>query len=113
MEEILTKTHLIVTSVRDEYHLNWRGKIVDTKPLLNADNLPKFVIIGSKGRIETNTTNLKMLERYAKSLTSPKGRSTISVDNAHIYIVEVDGTEKCLGVLTHRRIKTFASIEDN
>ena len=48
MEEILLKTHLIITDIHDEYHMNWCGKIAEAKPLLK-DGLPVFVIIGSRG----------------------------------------------------------------
>ena len=50
------------------------------------------------------------LENVAKRITVPKGRSAISTDKAYIYIKEVDGNEKLIGVLTHNRIKTFVPV---
>ena len=34
MEEVMVKTHLIITGIHDEYHMNWCGKIAEAKPLL-------------------------------------------------------------------------------
>ena len=111
MEEIMVKTHLIITDIHDEYHMNWCGKIADAKPLLK-DGLPLFIIIGTRGRIELNCVDMKRIERCAKSLTYPKGRSAVSVDTSRIYIKEVDGNDFLLGVMTHKNIKTFAPMHD-
>ena len=111
MEEIAVKTHLIITDIHDEYHMNWCGKIAEAKPLLK-DGLPVFVIIGTKGRTELNTIDMKRLERSAKLLTHPKGRSAVSIDTSRIYIKEVDGNEMRLGVMTHKNVKTFAPMHD-
>ena len=111
MQEVSIKTHLIITDIHDEYHMNWCGKIMDAKPLLK-DGKPVFAIIGSKGRIELNTIDMKQLEKNAKLLTHPKGRSAVSIDTARIYIKEIDGNELLLGVLTHKNIKTFAPMFD-
>ena len=111
MEEISIKTHLIITDIHDEYHMNWCGKIAEAKPLLK-DGLPLFIIIGSQGRLELNTIDMKHLEHSAKLLTHPKGRSTVSIDTSRIYIKEVDGNDFLLGVMTHKNIKTFAPMHD-
>ena len=111
MEEISIKTHLIITDIHDEYHMNWCGKIADAKPLLK-DGLPLFIIIGTRGRIELNCVDMKRIERCAKSLTYPKGRSAVSVDTSRIYIKETDGNDFLLGVMTHKNIKTFAPMHD-
>ena len=111
MQEVLVKTHLIITDIHDEYHMNWCGKIANAKPLLK-DVKPVFVIIGSKGRTELNTIDMKQLERSAKLLTHPKGRSAVSIDTSRIYIKEVDGNEMLLGVLTHKNVKSFAPMFD-
>ena len=111
MEEILLKTHLIITDIHDEYHMNWCDKIAEAKPLLK-DGLPVFVIIGSRGRLELNTIDMKRLEHSAKLLTHPKGRSAVSVDTSRIYIKETDGNDFLLGVMTHKNIKTFAPMHD-
>ena len=112
MQEVLVKTHLIITDIHEEYHMNWCGKIFDAKPSLNKDGFPTFIIVGSESRLEVNTISINELERLAKLLTHPKGRSAISVDKARIYILEVDGNEKLLGVLTHKRVKSFAPMYD-
>ena len=111
MEEISIKTHLIITDIHDEYHMNWCGKIANAKPQLK-NGLPIFVIIGTRGRIELNTIDITQLENAAKLLTHPKGRSAISKDTSRIYIKEVDGNEMLLGVLTHKNVKTFSQMYD-
>ena len=111
MEEISIKTHLIIKDIHDEYHMNWCGKIAEAKPLLK-EGLPVFIIIGSAGRIELNTIDMKHIEHCAKLLTHPKGRSAVSIDTSRIYIKEVDGNDFLLGIMTHKNIKTFASMYD-
>ena len=81
MQELLVKTHLIIKDIHDEYHMNWCGKIAEAKPLLK-DGLPLFIIIGSAGRIELNTIDMKHIEHCAKLLTHPKGRSAVSTDTS-------------------------------
>lgn len=112
MHEVKVKTHLIITDIHNEYHMNWCGKVLDTKPLLNDRGLPTFVVVGSKGRVEVNTVDMKYLEDCAKRLTNPRGRSAISSDSANVYIKETNGTERLMGVLFHRRVKTFAPMHD-
>ena len=112
MHEVKVKTHLIVTDTHSEYHMNWCGKILDSKPLLNDIGLPTFIVVGSKGRVEVNTVDMNYLEDCAKRLTNPRGRSAISYDSAHIYIKEINGAEKLMGVLFHRRVRTFAPMHD-
>ena len=111
MEEISVKTHLIIKDIHDEYHMNWCGKIAESKPLLK-DGLPLFIIIGTRGRIELNTIDMARIEHTAKLLTHPKGRSAVSVDTSRIYIKETDGNDFLLGVMTHKNIKTFAPMHD-
>jgi hypothetical protein len=111
MEEISVKTHFIITDIHDEYHMNWCGKIANAKPYLK-NGLPLFIIIGTGGRLELNTIDMKYLEKSAKLLTRPKGRSAVNKDTARIYIREVDGNDLLLGVLTHKNVKTFAPMHD-
>ena len=111
MGEVMVKTHLIITDIHDEYYMNWCGKIMDAKPLLQ-NGLPIFVIIGSRGRIELNTIDMARIEHNAKLLTHPKGRSAVSIDTSRIYIKEIDGSEMLLGVMTHKNIKSFAPMFD-
>jgi len=111
MEEVSIKTHLIITDIHNEYHMNWCGKISEAKPFLE-NGLPIFIIKGTRGRMEINTIDMKRLERAAKLLTQPKGRSAITKDTARIYIKEENGNEMLLGILTHRNIKTFAPMYD-
>lgn len=111
MQEISIKTHLIIKDIHDEYHMNWCGKIAEAKPFLK-DGLPLFIIIGSAGRIELNTIDMKHIEHCAKLLTHPKGRSAVSTDTSRIYIKEVDGNDFLLGIMTHKNIKTFAPMYD-
>jgi hypothetical protein len=111
MEEVSIKTHLIITDIHNEYHMNWCGKIAEAKPILE-NGLPIFIIKGTRGRMEINTIDIKRLERAAKLLTQPKGRSAVTSDTARIYIKEENGNEMLLGILTHKNIKTFAPMYD-
>ena len=111
MQELNVKTHLIITDIHDEYHMNLCGKIAEAKPLIQ-NGLPLFIIIGTGGRIELNTIDMKRIENTAKLLTRPKGRSAISVDTSRIYIKEVDGNDFLLGIMTHKNVKTFAPMND-
>lgn len=114
MREIKAKTHLIVTDVHDEYYIDWCGKIADTKPKFQ-NGKPIFIIVGSKGsngRIEVNTTDIKYIERCAKSLTIPRGRGAVTSDNVRIFIKEESGKEKLIGIVTHSRVKSFAPMYD-
>lgn len=111
MQEILIKTHLIVTSVQDKYEINWCGKVIDAKPKIK-NGKPIFIIVGSGGRTELNTTDMSRIEKCAKRLTCPKGRSAITSDTARIFIKEENDNEKLLGILTHYHIKNFAPMHD-
>ena len=111
MEEIFVKTHLIITDIHDEYHMNWCGKIANAKPFLK-DGLPQFIIIGTRGRLEINTIDMKYLEHCAKLMTRPKGRSATTIDTSRIYIKEIDGDDMLLGVMTHKNVKTFSPMFD-
>ena len=112
MNEVMIKTHLIIKDIHEEYIMRWCGSIVGTNPQMK-DGKPVFVIRSKMGHLEMNTTDVKHLERVAKKMTSPRGRSALTSDSADIYIKEVDGTEKILGVLTHNRIKKFAPMYDS
>ena len=46
MQEIMVKTHLIITDIHEEYHMKWCGKLFDAKPALNKDGMPVFAIVG-------------------------------------------------------------------
>ena len=111
MNEVAVKTHLIITDIHEEYHIKWCGSVKDTKPIIE-NGKPIFVIRSKLGCVELNTTDTKHLEDTAKRMTSPKGRSAITTDTASIYIKQVDGTEKVLGILTHDHIKHFAPMYD-
>ena len=42
MEEVSIKTHLIVTDIHEEYHIDWCGKIMDANPKFK-NNKPIFI----------------------------------------------------------------------
>lgn len=111
MEEVLVKTHLIVTDVHDEYDMNWCGKIMDAKPKLK-NGLPVFIIISSISRLELNTIDMARIEKCAKAVTRPRGRSAVTTDKAYIYLQEEDNKERLMGVLTHSHVKTYAPMYD-
>ena len=111
IEEIMVKTHLIVSDVHEEYHMKWCGKIRDTKPKFE-NGKPIFAIVGSGGRIELNTTDMKRIENCAKLLTRPRGRQAVTTDTAQIYIKEENEKETLLGILTHNHVKTYQQMYD-
>ena len=112
MHETLVKTHLIITDVHEEYHIDWCGSIIDTKPRIE-NGKPVFVIRSrTMGGIEVNTTDMKYLEDIAKRMTAPQGRASVTTDTANIYIKQIDGSEKLLGTVVHDHIKQFAPMYD-
>lgn len=112
MAEVKLKTHLIITDIHEDYNMNWCGRIMDARPLIR-DGKPLFIIVGSKGRVETDKVDIAHLEKVAKLLTQPKGKGAISSDTARIYVRQEDNTDMLLGILTHRTIKTFAPMYDS
>lgn len=111
MKEVRIKTHLIITDIHDNYEIKWIGKILDTKPKIK-NGKPVFIVVSSGGRVELNTADMTRIEKCAKRLTRPKGHSAITSDSARIFIQEVDGNEKLMGVLIHHHIKNFAPMYD-
>ena len=111
IEERMIKSHLIVTDVHNEYHIQWLGRMLDCKPQFK-NGKPIFVVTGGGGRMELNTTDMARIEHCAKLCTQPRGRSATTTDTARIYIVEEDDNEKLLGILTHNHVKTFAPMYD-
>lgn len=107
----MLKTHLIVTDVHEEYFVKWRGKMANVRPLLKND-LPVFIVVGSDGRIELNTIDIKMIERCAKSVSHPRGKEAFTSDCARIYIVEEDGTETLMGKVFHNHVKQYQQMFD-
>lgn len=111
MQEVKIKTHLIITDIHSEYDVNWCGRLVDVSPKLE-NGLPVFVIVSSDVRVELNTVNMRHIEDCAKRLTNPKGRQAVTTDVARIYIKEVNDNEVLMGIVTHRKVKTFAPMYD-
>ena len=62
MEEVMLKTHLIITDIHNEYHIKWCGKIKDTKPKFK-NGKPIFMVVSSGGRMEVNSTNMEEVEK--------------------------------------------------
>lgn len=110
-EEVLMKTHLIVTNIENDYSIKWVGRIIDSKPIFKNDKLV-FSVVGGNGRMEVNTNDIKRVEKCARQMTLPKGRTAVTSDTARIYIKEINDNEKLLGVLTHNKVKTFAPMFD-
>ena len=111
MQEVMLKTHLIVTDVHEEYHIDWCGKIAETKPLFK-NNMPIFIIISSNSRVELNTIDFSQIEKVAKTITNPRGRQAITTDIARIYIKEIDGKETFLGRVIHNHVKQYQQMYD-
>lgn len=111
IDDVMIKSHLIITSVQEQYEIKWCGKLKDTNPLLVNDK-PVFVVIGGDRRVELNTLNMKQIEECGKRLTTPKGRAAITTDKSFIYIKEIDGKETCIGVVIHHHVKKYAPMFD-
>ena len=111
MQEVMIKTHLIVTDVHEEYFVDWFGKIANTKPLFK-NNMPVFIIIGSEERVEMNTIDLKSIEECAKRITHPRGRKAITTDTARIYLKEENGHEEYIGRVIHNHVKKYQQMYD-
>lgn len=111
IENVMIKTHLIITDIHEEYSIKWCGTIIDAKPELK-NGMPIFAIVGSESRVELNTLDMKQIEDCAKRLTNPRGRAAVTTDKAHIYIKEIGGKETCIGIVTHTRVKKYAPMFD-
>lgn len=110
-DEVMVKTHLIITDVHEEYSVNWCGKMSELRPKFKNDK-PIFVIVGGEGRIELNTTNMVEIEETAKKMTKPRGRQAVTTDKAFIYLIDEDDKEKVVGVVVHNHVKTYAPMYD-
>lgn len=104
-------THPIVSETHEEYCIKWEGKIIETKPKLK-NGKPIFFIRSSRGCIELNTIDMEYIERTAKSLTYPRGRDSITSDEAYIYIIEENDKKTLLGIVTHKHIKEYKQMYD-
>ena len=107
----MLKTHLIVTDVHEEYYIDWCGKIIDTKPIIQ-NNMPIFVIICDGRRVEVNTIDIKRLEECAKKMTYPRGKQARTIDTARIYIKEENGNETLMGRVVHHHVKQYQQMYD-
>lgn len=111
IENVMIKTHLIITDIHNEYSIKWCGTIIDTKPELK-NGMPIFAIVGSESRVELNTLDMKQIENCAKRLTNPRGRAAVTTDKAYIYIKEIGDKETCIGIVTHKKVKKYAPMFD-
>ena len=111
MQEVMLKTHLIVSDVHEEYFVKWCGKMIDVKPQLK-NGLPVFVVVGTDGRMELNTIDIKSIEKCAKSLSHPRGKAAITSDCARIYILEENGAETLMGKVFHNHVKQYQQMFD-
>ena len=109
---ISINTHPIVVGKHDEYHIDWCGKIIDTRPKLR-NGIPVFRVVGSESSVELNTIDMELIEKTARKLTSPHGRKAVSTDKAYIYIIEEDNNKTLLGIVTHNHIKEFRQMYDD
>lgn len=112
MEERLIKTHLIITDIHEEYKFDWCGKILDSKPLIE-NGKPIFIVVGNNGRMELNTTDMSRVEKCAKLVSRPKGRTAVTTDVVRILVKQEDESEFLVGTLTHNHVKTFAPMFDS
>lgn len=111
MQEVMLKTHLIVSDVHEEYYVKWTDSIANAKPMFKND-LPIFVIVGNESRVELNTLDIKRIEECAKHITHPHGREGVTTAIARIYIKEEDGTEKFIGKVIHNHVKKYQQMYD-
>lgn len=111
IEDVMIKSHLIITDIHEEYNIKWLNSIKNTNPILH-NGLPIFVLISSTSRVELNTIDIKQIEKMAKKITNPRGRAAITTDKTRIYIKEKDNKETCVGVVTHNHVKKYAPMFD-
>ena len=111
MEEKLVKTHLIVTNIENNYSIKWVKTIKETRPVFKNNKLV-FIIVGGNGRMEVNTNDMTRVEKCAKMMSYPKGRTAVTSDFVRISIKQEDESEVLIGILTHTRVKTFAPMFD-
>ena len=93
IENVMVKTHLIVTSIHEEFTIKWCGRIIDTKPIFKND--------------------MHVFIECAKKITCPRGRAAVTTDKAYIYIQEVDNHETLVGIVTHNHVKKYAPMFDS
>jgi len=111
MQEVMLKTHLFCAGVTEEYSVKWCGKLANVTPSLKND-LPIFIIVGSEGRIELNTIDIKLIERCAKNLSHPRGKESFTTDCARIYILDEHENEVLMGKVFHNHIKQYKQMFD-
>lgn len=111
MQEVMLKTHLIVTDVHEEYIVKWYGSIINTDPLFKND-MPVFILVSSEKRLELNTIDMKWIEESAKQITCPHGRQAITTDITRIYIKEKSGKETFIGKVIHNHVKQYQQMFD-
>lgn len=111
MTEVSVKTHLIITDIHNEFDVDWCGRFSDARPLMR-NGKPVFALVSSDRRVELNTLDMCEIERIGKSITCPRGREAITKDRTRIYLKEIDGNEKLVGIITHRKVKSFAPMHD-
>lgn len=108
---VKVNTHPIVVGTHEEYHIDWCGKIVDTRPKLD-NGKPIFYIRGNDGGMEISTTDIKIVEYVAKDMTNPCGRAAVTTDKAYIYIIEENDDKTLLGIVTHNHVKEYRQMYD-
>lgn len=111
MSEVMLKTHLICKDVHEEYSIKWCGKLTDVKPFIKND-LPVFILVGTDGRMELNTIDIKMIEKCAKSLSHPHGREAITSDCVSIYLLDENENEILMGRVFHNHVKQYQQMYD-
>lgn len=111
MEERLIKTHLIVTDIENNYYIKWIKTMRETRPMFQ-NNKFVFIVVGGNGRMEVNTNDMTRVEKCAKLVSYPKGRTAVTSDIVNILIKQEDESEVLIGQLIHNRVKTFAPMFD-
>lgn len=111
MAEVKLKTHLIVSDVHEEYTIKWRKEIATIKPFLKND-LPIFILVGTRGRMELNTIDMALIERNAKNLSRPRGKESITSDCVSIYVLDEEENEKLVGRVLHDHVKQYQQMYD-
>ena len=111
MQEVKTKTHLIITDIHNEFHVKWTGRFMDLDPLF-INNKPIFVLVSSEKRVELNTFDLKCIERIAKTIGRPRGRQAITTDRVDIFVKQANGEEEKVGEVLCKKIKQYAPVFD-
>lgn len=109
----MMKTHLIVVGQSDDFNVKWTRKLIDLCPTIDSHGNFTFNIVVDSHRVEIKTHDMNYLIERAEKNTRPKGRGSLTTDEAKIYIKEQDGKETLVAIVTHIHTRKYAPMYDD